>query len=314
MTSLTQGRVVRTDAKVCHVEVGGRILHAAPRGILFDGEHKNPVAVGDEVEVDLATQPASLQRVLPRRNYLSRTASSHDPREQVLAANIDQVLVVASLARPGFSSNRTDRILAGCVWQRIPARIVLNKIDLGDEEEIAAVLSTYARADVPVLPTCALDGRGIGELRELLRGRITVLYGASGAGKSSLLNAVEPGFKLKVGKVSKYWDTGKHTTSFSTLLPLASGGGVIDTPGIRVFRPHGVPVGNLRDLFPEFAPFQARCRFPDCSHDHEPDCAVFSAVESGAIAASRFATYVEMLDEQRKAVVEPEDGEPEAEE
>jgi ribosome biogenesis GTPase len=316
--ALERGLVLRTDAKVCHVEVGGRIVQAAPRGILYgeDGvrrEQKNPVAVGDEVELDLASQPASLERVLPRRNWLSRTASSHDPREQVLAANVDQLLVVTSLGKPGFSSNRTDRILAACEWGRIPARILLNKIDLAEEGEIEALVETYALAKVPILPTCALDGRGIEELRALIRGKTTVFYGASGAGKSSLLNALQPGLALKVGKISKFWDSGRHTTSYSLMMTLEPGTRVIDTPGIRTFRLYGITAQTLRGLFPEFALFQSRCGYPSCTHDHEPVCAVFDAVESGEIAASRYASYVEMLDEMRAPSADEgvEDAEPE---
>lgn len=312
---LARGLVLRTDAKVCHVQVDGRVVQAAPRGILYGEdderrEQKNPVAVGDEVEVDLATTPAGLERVLPRRNWLSRTASSHDPREQVLAANVDQLFVIASVGKPGFSSNRTDRILAACEWSRIPATIVLNKIDLAGEGELEDLTDTYARAGVPVLPTCALDGRGVESLREQMRGQTSVFYGASGSGKSSLINVLDPALKLKVGKISRFWDAGKHTTSFSQLYTIGGDMRVIDTPGIRVFRLYGVPVGNLRDLFREFVPIQSRCAFPDCSHDHEPDCAVFEAVEDGVIAASRYASYVEMLDEMRQAPV-VEDEEPE---
>ncbi len=309
MAPLKTGRVIRTDAKVCHVDVEGRVLLVAPRGILFDGVQKNPVAVGDEVEIDESTSPASLERVLPRRNWLSRTASSHDPREQVLAANIDQLLVIASMAKPGFSSTRTDRILAACTWQRIPASIVLNKIDLAEEDEVEALQDTYERIPIRVLKTSALDGRGIEELRAAMKDKVTIVYGASGAGKSSLLNRIEPDLKLKVGKISKYWDTGKHTTSFSQMFRLTMGGYVIDTPGIRTFRVHDVPTENLRDLFPEFAPFQARCHFPSCTHDHEPDCAVFDAVDRGELAASRYASYVEMLDERRESTLaDDEDG------
>lgn len=301
MTTTRTGLVIRTDAKVCHVDVGGEVVQAAPRGILFDGQQKNPVAVGDEVEVDLASRPASLERVLPRRNTLSRIASSHDPREQVLAANVDQLFVIGSVARPRFSSNRTDRILAACVWQHIPPAVVLNKIDLGEPEETAAIHATYAGIPVDVIDTCALDGRGLAELRARMAGRISVFYGASGAGKSSLLNALQPGLKLREGKISKFWDQGKHTTTFSQLHTLDFGARVIDTPGIRVFRPFGVPEQNLRDLFPEFGRFQAGCRFKGCSHDHEPQCAVFEAVERGDVPASRYASYVEMLDEARRA-------------
>ena len=132
MSELVEGRVIRVDAKVCHVEVDGVELQAAPRGALFENLEgmKNPVAVGDLVKLDVRSEPAALVEVLQRRNYLSRVASSHDPREQVLAANIDQVLVISAVVKPKFSSNRTDRILAACQWQSIPAIVVLNKIDL----------------------------------------------------------------------------------------------------------------------------------------------------------------------------------------
>jgi ribosome biogenesis GTPase len=309
---LREGRVVRTDAKVCHVDLGGETIHAAPRGTLFGedgrrGDQKNPVAVGDLVRVDTSTEPACLTEVLPRRNWLSRTASSHDPREQVLVANVDRMLVIASLAKPGFSSNRTDRILAACVWHDIPAVLVLNKIDLVDEDDVAAVERTYLDIPVPVLRTCAVDGRGVDELRALLSDGVSVLYGASGAGKSTLLNAVQPGLNLKTGKISKYWHAGKHTTTHSQLFPLEAGGWVVDTPGIRVFRLYEVGAAELRGLFPEFARYQSHCRYPNCTHDHEPDCAVFAAVDREELAASRYASYVELLDEQRHHSADEDD-------
>lgn len=308
MSALETGRVLRTDAKVCHIDLGTQVVLAAPRGILFDPTHqqKNPVTVGDWVEIDRSGSTASLERVLPRKNWLSRTASSHDPREQVLAANVDQLLVVASVNKPGFSSNRTDRILAACEWGRIPAALVLNKIDTARPNELENLRSTYERIPLQVLETCALDGRGLDALRERLRDKLTILYGASGAGKSSLLNALQPGLGLKVGKISRYWETGKHTTTSSQMMRLDFGGWVIDTPGIRVFRLFGVPIDNVRDLFPDFRPFQERCHFKGCSHDHEPDCAVFEAVDRGELAASRYASYVEILDELRQ-VKPPED-------
>lgn len=294
-----RGRVVRADAKVFHVDVDGQVILAAPRGKLFEelGKRKNPVAVGDLVELDRSTDPASIEAVLPRRNYLGRMASARDPREQVLVANVDRLFVIGSLSRPGFSSNRTDRILAACRWHDIPAVVVLNKIDLARPGEAEAIRATYEQAGVEVLETCALDGRGVDALREALVGRTSVFYGASGAGKSSLLNAIQPELAIRVGKISRYWETGKHTTTFSQLHPLDVGGYVIDTPGIRVFRLHDLTPGDLRGLYPEFAPFASKCRFPDCSHDHEPGCAVFPAVEAGELPATRYASYLEMLDE-----------------
>ena len=312
---MVEGRVVRADARLFHVEVDGRTLPAAPRGKLFEelGRRKNPVAVGDLVRLDVSGTPASIEEVLPRRNYLGRLASAHDPREQVLVANVDQLFVIGSLRKPGFSSNRTDRILAACFWHDIPAVLVLNKIDLARPGEVEDIRATYELAGVDVLATCATEGIGIDALRERLRDKVSVFYGASGAGKSSLLNAIQPGLNIKVGKISRYWETGKHTTTFSQLHRLDLGGWVIDTPGIRVFRLHGLTPGELRGLFPEFASFAARCRYPDCSHDHEPECAVFDAVEAGEIPHTRYASYVEMLDEMTEPVEEEVPLDPEQE-
>ena len=327
MVDLKTGRVIRTDAKVCHVDVDGRVIQAAPRGILYStgaertgDEPKNPVAVGDLVEVDVSSNPAGLERVLPRKSYLSRVASSHDPREQILATNVDQLFVIGSLKTPLFSSSRTDRILAACAWHEIPATLVLNKIDLVEAEEVVRIRGTYERIPIDVIETSAVEGRGVEDVRSRLFGKTTVFYGASGAGKSSLLNRLDPSLKLKEGRISRFWDAGKHTTNFSQMYRIrgeAPGGDaqaidalVIDTPGIRVFRLHGVTVRNLPDLFPEFAPFAARCQFSGCLHDHEPDCAVFEAVESGELAPSRYASYVEILDEMRGAKPSPEGDEP----
>jgi len=267
MTELQTGRVIRVDAKVCHVDLGDRVVHASPRGSLFENlQQKNPVAVGDLVKVSVDGDPVGLESVEPRRNYLGRTASSHDPREQVLVANVDQLFMIGSVEKPKFSSVRTDRILAACCWHDIPAVLVLNKIDLADSEQSASIRETYERIPIPVIETCATDGRGVDELAALLKDKVSVLYGPSGAGKSTLLNHIQPGLKIKEGKISRYWDQGKHTTSFSS-------------------------------LFPDFAPFAKNCHYKACTHDHEPDCAVWDAVDSGELAASRYASYVDMLDE-----------------
>ncbi|MFT7670273.1 MAG: ribosome biogenesis GTPase [Planctomycetota bacterium] len=297
MMELRKALVVRVDAKVCHVEFDGQVIHAAPRGTLFEDLKgvKNPVAVGDWVMIDDRTRPASLVQVLPRRNSLSRVASSHDPREQVLVANADQVLIISSIVKPKFSSNRTDRILAACQWNDIKGILVLNKIDMDKRGLLADLRSTYDNVGVPVIETCASDGRGLDEVEDILKDKVTVLYGPSGAGKSTMLNTIQPGLNLKVGKISSHWDQGRHTTTFSRLLHLDLGGWVVDTPGIRVFRLHGVKKAEIRGLFPEFTRIQSKCKYPNCVHDHEPECAVLDAVEDGEIPQSRYLSYLEML-------------------
>ncbi len=318
MSQTRIGRVVRVDAKVCHVDFDGERILAAPRGTLFEERAtiKNPITVGDMVEVSLEGDPPGIERVLPRRNYLGRVASSHDPREQVLVANVDQLFLIGSLESPGFSSNRTDRILGACMWHDIPVVLVLNKIDLGSEEACAAIRSTYEKVPVDVLETCARDGRGVDALRERMKDRVSVFYGPSGAGKSTLLNLVQPGLAIKEGKISKYWKQGRHTTSHSELHPLAFGGWAIDTPGIRLFRLHMLDRGALRSFFPDFAPFARGCRYPDCTHDNEPECAVFEAIDRGELSASRYASYLEMLEElePKRAATEPEEADPADEE
>lgn len=311
MTDATTGRVLRGDAKSYLVEIAGETRSFVPRGKLFDSkdEHiKNPVVVGDLVRVSLDGEPG-VEEVLPRRNYLPRVASSHDPRQQILFANVDQLFLVASVAKPTFSSNRADRILAACRYHEIPAHLILNKIDLDKDGQARAIARTYERAGVEVLPLCATEARGLEPLAARMRAKTSAFYGGSGAGKSTLLNALEPGLALKTGKISKYWDQGKHTTTHSQMHRLPSlDAWVIDTPGIRVFRLVDMNQAELRDCYPELAPFAARCRFgASCSHDHEPGCAVFEAVEAGELAPTRFASYLEILDE---LVPPPEDDTP----
>jgi ribosome biogenesis GTPase len=302
MSASAEGRVVRGDARAYQVELGGEVRTFVPRGRLFetrDASVKHPIAVGDRVRVSLDGDPPGIEEVLPRRNYLSRVASSHDPREQILFANVDQLFVFGSVAKPKFSSNRADRILAACRYHEIPARLVLNKVDLDAHGQCAEIARTYDAAGTEVLELCALDGRGVERMAELLRGKVSVLYGGSGVGKSTLLNALEPALALKTGKISRFWDQGKHTTTHSAMHHLTTlGAWVVDTPGIRVFRLADINQAELRDCFPEFAPYAGRCRYgPSCSHDHEPGCTVFEAVERGELAPTRFASYLEILDE-----------------
>lgn len=296
--------VVRVDAHRCEVCLAGAGSEPQPailRGRLFEerGEDKLPVAVGDRVRLNReeASGELAIDEILPRRNAFARRAAGEEERRQLLAANVDQVVLVACFGTPPFSSVTTDRILAAASFAGIPAALVLNKTDLARQRKLAPVLATYHGAGYAVLPTSASRQEGIDELAALLRGRTSVLYGLSGAGKSSLLNLIEPGLGLRTREVSASLASGRHTTTFARLYPLAAGGAVIDTPGVRNFRPYGLPPHELRLHFPELRALGARCHFPACQHRGEPGCAAADARADGSLPESRYRSYLELLAE-----------------
>ncbi|RMH02610.1 MAG: ribosome small subunit-dependent GTPase A [Planctomycetota bacterium] len=299
-----EGLVVRVDARQCEVRPDGPEPAPRParlRGRLFEqrGEDRIPVAVGDRVrlEVDPASGELVVAAILPRRNLFARRVAGEDERRQLLAANLDLVVHVACFGTPPFSSVLADRVLVAASFAGIPAALVLNKTDLGRKRRMERVIETYRGAGYPVLTASAKRGEGIEELQELLRDRTSILYGLSGVGKSSLLNRIEPGLGLRTREVSRSLRSGRHTTTFAQLHLLACGGAVIDTPGVRVFRPYGLPPHELRLHYPELARIGRDCRFPDCLHRGEPGCAVAAALEQGRIPASRHRSYLELLAE-----------------
>jgi ribosome biogenesis GTPase len=310
------GLVVRIDAKRCHVEVEGTLHLLTPRGKLFEdlGLVKNPIAVGDYVKVDLdAAEGGAIEEVLPRKTKLARASSGEGSLEQVLVANVDQVLIVSAVVDPLFRPDIVDRILVGAERGGMQARVVLNKLDLEGSRkprkpEIlaaggpGAIRSSaewhdfYSSLGYPVHLCSVETGQGIDELRQTLEDRITVFSGLSGVGKSSLLNAIEPGLSLRVGKISGRHREGRHTTTHSSLLRLENGGYVVDTPGIRNFGLFGLEKHELPELFPEMRPFLGQCSFANCSHTHEPDCAIRAALERGEIHQQRYECYVSLLE------------------
>ncbi len=299
--------VVRVDARQCRVLPDGAEtpLSARLRGRLFEerSEDRNPVAVGDRVRLAADEESGDLviETILPRRNVFARRVAGEEERRQVLATNVDRIVLVASFGTPPFSSITTDRILVAASFARIPVAIVLNKIDLARPRRLQRVRETYHRGGYPVLLCCALDGRGIPEFRALLAGHRSVLYGLSGAGKSTLLNQIEEGLGLRTRAVSESLRSGKHTTTYAQLHALRSGGEVIDTPGVRVFRPAGLPPHELRLHFPEMRALDADCRYPDCLHRGEPGCAVEAALRAGEFPRSRYRSYREILSELERS-------------
>ena len=237
-----------------------------------------------------------VEAVLPRRSALARPDVFYSHLQQVIVANVDQVLIVAAWREPAFWPELVDRYLIAAIRYNLTPIICINKIDLAgeaddDPAELARTLAAYQQTGYRVLPTSARTGDGLAALREALTGRTTALAGLSGVGKSSLLSAVEPGLNLRTAEVSNRRHEGRHTTTQVTLHPLAAGGFVADTPGIREFGLSGLKGGDLPQFYPEIAAAAGSCIYADCSHTREPGCAVKAAVQAGRIAPMRYDSY-----------------------
>lgn len=277
----------------------GSRIDASARGRLM-GRRKslgNTVVVGDRVRLAWEGERALIEDVAPRRSAFSRRAAGEREEEQVVAANLDQVVVVASLRRPDFKHGLVDRVLAQAGHAGLHAVLALNKTDLGDEAEVAALLGDYTPAGVTGLALCARSGRGVDELAAACRGRRTLFVGHSGVGKSTLLDRLAPGHELLQGEVNEVTGKGRHTTTAALLLRPAPDLELIDTPGVRAFALWGVGAGSLAECFPEMRPFLGGCRFGDCRHDREPGCALRAAAERGAITARRWESYLRLREE-----------------
>ena len=254
---------------------------------------RNVVVTGDRVifRPEGDAHQGVIERVEPRHGVLSRSSQG---REHVLVANIDQVLIVASAASPELKTNLIDRYLVNIEVHEMPAIICINKTDLVDITSLQSVAATYGRLGYQVVLTSIVNGRGISLLRQMLAGRETAVSGQSGVGKSSLLNAVDESLDLDTSDVSDWSSKGGIRLGRSRLLPLKSGGWVADTPGIRQFELWDLAPEEIDGYFIEFRSFIPYCRFPDCSHIHEDDCAVKDAVEARLIAAARYNSYLRM--------------------
>jgi ribosome biogenesis GTPase len=325
-----RGRVLRVHGLASVVEADdGRVFRCAVRRLLksLASDERNVLATGDVVwfrpsgvgggllgvggpveqpeapegdPTPEASQPTTpdpqppaleglIERVEPRHGVLTRASRR---REQVLVANVDQVAVVVSLVQPDLKPHLIDRYLAAAQKGGLRPVVCLNKIDLADPVALQPLVGAYAQLGIPVLLTSARTGAGIDRLRERLRGRATVFSGQSGVGKSSLLNAVQPGLGLAVRSVSEVNNKGRHTTTYAQLIKLASGGWVVDTPGVRQLELWDVRPEEVEGYFPDFRPFVPLCAFPDCTHTHEAGCAVKVAVARQQVSPRRYHSYL----------------------
>jgi len=296
---LAEGTVIRSQGGHYYVQTGcGPAVDCALRGRLKKVRARSDlVATGDRVRWRPTQEGYGIiEEVLPRKSALSRASKLRGPREEIIVANLDQVVVVFSVCNPPFDPSMLDRYLVACEAARLHVVIVVNKVDLLCTEDEREAMELYRRLGYRVLYTSAITSEGVESLRAALRGRMSTLTGPSGAGKSSLLNALWPGLELKVGEISEFHNRGKHTTVVAQLLTPEQGTYVADTPGLRQFHLWDVDPEQLEAFFPEMSPYLGQCRFTPCTHRHEPDCAVRQAVEHGEIAEIRYASYCRMYD------------------
>lgn len=262
----------------------------------------NPVAVGDRVTISVNPDGnAFITAIQPRKNYIIRRASNLSKESHIIAANLDCAFLVVTLAHPVTSTTFIDRFLATAEAYRVPAVLLINKVDLltddDDKEYCEAVASLYRTIGYDVLEISALTGEGMTELRERLKDKISLFSGNSGVGKTTIINALLPDLELRTGSISDMHDTGMHTTTFSEMFPLPEGGWIIDTPGIKGFGTIDFDKHEIAHFFPEIFKISAECKYGDCTHTHEPGCAVLKALDQHYISQSRYASYLSILDD-----------------
>lgn len=297
------GVVVRATGSWFEVLAGQETVRCRIRGRmrLKGVRSTSPVVVGDRVACERdAAGDHVITAVEPRRNYVIRRASNLSKESHIIAANVDQALLMATLRQPETAPEFIDRFLVTCEAYKVPATLVLSKADLQEPQALAEFRAVYESVGYRVLTVSTATGEGVGEVRELLQGRMTLVSGNSGVGKSTLVRAIDPALDIRTGEISESHGKGRHTTTFSTMYPLAGGGAVIDTPGIKGFGLIDIGEGELWHYFPEMMRTGRDCRFYNCTHTHEPGCAVTAAVMRGEIAPMRYESYLKMLDDDDK--------------
>lgn len=262
----------------------------------------NPVAVGDHVEITPNREgTAFITDIEDRRNYIIRKSQNLSKQSHIIAANVDQALLMVTVSHPQTSTTFIDRFLASAEAYQVPAVLIFNKTDLLSPDELhyqEMMMQLYDTVGYECHKISAAEGQGVAALEPLLKGRISVLSGNSGVGKSTLINALVPGAQLRTAEISDAHDAGMHTTTFSEMLSLPQGGYLIDTPGIRGFGTFDMEPTELTSYFKEIFRFSQGCRFSNCTHTHEPGCAVLQALEDHYIAPSRYQSYLSMMEDK----------------
>ncbi len=291
------GRVLSVQGLSSSVRTGdGQLYQCATRRLLktLSTDERHVVAAGDRVYFRPAPgNEGIIERIEPRRGILSRTSRR---RQHVIVVNVDQLLIVGSAAEPYLKPNLIDRYLVSAEKNKLRPVIVINKVDLVDAATLQPLIGVYSQMGYRVLGVSARTGQGIERLRRALVGKESAIAGQSGVGKSSLLNAIEPGLNLRIAEVSEESQKGRHTTTTARLIPLSAGGYVVDTPGIRQFQLWDVVPQEVAAYYRDLRPLVSRCHFPNCTHTHESGCAVKDAVADGWVDARRYESYCNLFD------------------
>ena len=300
-----EGLVIRATGSWYEVLNGEERINCRIRGKLrLKGVRStNPVVVGDIVRCE-SDQNGEwvIYDIVPRRNYIIRRASNLSKESHIIAANIDRAMIVVTLIEPVTALEFVDRFLITCEAYKVPATILLAKIDLLADapESVAQFHEIYNSAGYEVIDISATEGIGIDRVKELLDGKVTLVSGNSGVGKSTLIGKIDPTLDIRTGEISESFHKGKHTTTFSTMCLIGNNGYIIDTPGIKGFGLIEIDDKELWHYFPEMIATAGECRFYNCTHTHEPGCAVVEAVKDGKISYSRYESYLKILDDDDK--------------
>lgn len=297
--------VIRATGSWYEVQHEGKTIKCRIRGRLrLRGVRStNPVVVGDMVHLECDERGEwVICDIAPRRNYIIRRASNLSKESHIIAANIDRAMIVVTLVEPVTALEFVDRFLITCEAYKVPVTILLAKCDLLRDmpEAVQEFHDIYESAGYQVIDISATEGVGVEQVKQMLDGKVTLLSGNSGVGKSTLVGRIEPSLDVRTGEISESFHKGKHTTTFSTMYPIGDGGYIIDTPGIKGFGLIDIEDKELWHYFPEMISRASECRFYNCTHTHEPGCAVCEAVKAGEIAFSRYESYLKILDDDDK--------------